>query len=204
MLSVGQSSSNARVFWPNNAGMQDRPGNELVVLQHRDLLSRDAAVRQKLLAAVSQVMHVPQRKLLLWIQCGLAWTLMKHVLQAYGPHGLGILTVAGVPSLLELRKALLPLSAQIVVCAHLASTACAPTSTKPANASALECCCSLLQVSPQTRCQWESIRLALYPCSPLHDGLGAGSCGTDMRIYCTRMLLVIMCNLVASRSCRKL
>ena len=35
--------------------------------------------------------------------------------QAYGPHGLGILTVAGVPSLPELRQQLLPLSAEFVV-----------------------------------------------------------------------------------------
>ncbi|BDA45318.1 hypothetical protein COCOBI_07-1050 [Coccomyxa sp. Obi] len=67
--------------------MKVEPLAELVVLQHHDLLSRDAAVRAKLLAAIEQ---------------------------AYGPHGLGILTVAGVPTLPELRQQLLPLSAQFV------------------------------------------------------------------------------------------
>lgn len=37
--------------------------------------------------------------------------------QAYGPDGLGILTIAGVPELPELRRRLLPLSARFVVSA---------------------------------------------------------------------------------------
>lgn len=38
------------------------------------------------------------------------------VLQAYGPDGLGILTVAGVPKFVELRQRLLPLSQAFAVC----------------------------------------------------------------------------------------
>ena len=38
------------------------------------------------------------------------------VLQAYGPDGLGILTVAGVPNFVELRQRLLPLSQAFAVC----------------------------------------------------------------------------------------
>ncbi|EIE20063.1 Clavaminate synthase-like protein [Coccomyxa subellipsoidea C-169] len=61
--------------------------DELVVLQYRDLLSSDPAMKAFLLSAVAQ---------------------------AYGPNGLGILTVAGVPTLLDLRQQLLPLSSQFV------------------------------------------------------------------------------------------
>ena len=36
-------------------------------------------------------------------------------MQAYGPHGLGILSIAGIPGLPEMRRRLLPLSTQFVV-----------------------------------------------------------------------------------------
>ena len=35
--------------------------------------------------------------------------------QAYGPQGLGILTVAGIPGLPQMRQRLLPLTTQFVV-----------------------------------------------------------------------------------------
>ena len=53
--------------------------------------------------------------------------MLDILVQAYGPEGLGILTVAGVPSFLELRREVLPLTAEFVVrmlacCKALATT----------------------------------------------------------------------------------
>ncbi|KAK9901379.1 hypothetical protein WJX75_009476 [Coccomyxa subellipsoidea] len=67
--------------------MQVQHPSDIIALQYHDLLSSDRAVRPNLLTAVAQ---------------------------AYGPDGLGILTVAGIPTLPELRKELLPLSNQFV------------------------------------------------------------------------------------------
>lgn len=40
----------------------------------------------------------------------------RLMLQAYGPDGLGLLTVAGVPGFVELRQRLLPLAQAFAVC----------------------------------------------------------------------------------------
>ncbi|CAL5228686.1 g11861 [Coccomyxa viridis] len=61
--------------------------NGLVNLQFEDLCNSDCSVRARLLRSLEQ---------------------------AYGPEGLGILTVAGVPSFLELRREVLPLTAEFV------------------------------------------------------------------------------------------
>ncbi len=45
-------------------------------------------------------------------------------MQAYGPDGLGILTVAGVPGFVELRQRLLPLAQAFAVSSP--KTACQP------------------------------------------------------------------------------
>lgn len=54
--------------------------------------------------------------------------LFVPLLQGYGPNGLGIITVSGVPNFIELRRRLLPLAQQFAVSETTESRNCAGAS----------------------------------------------------------------------------
>lgn len=106
--------------------MQVQHPSDIIALQYHDLHSSDRAVRANLLTAVAKVTHIPaiMKRALSTLEFhrtsmpGYPTATRRYIwcaMQAYGPDGLGILTVAGIPTLPELRQQLLPLSNQFVV-----------------------------------------------------------------------------------------